>query len=116
MPKALWGFIYRYASSRPAEVLVGGLLIGRHEVHELQAGTLVLCAQQRAAVGMNAAHTLQRTEEGFSYLAALSRQVCMRKPCPSFDRMFLLLSCSHDLPHLGTLLLGTCAKQTCPLS
>lgn len=58
----------------PAEVLVGSLLVGGHEVHELQAGALVLRAQQGPAVGMDAAHPLQSPEEWLPYLRPLRMQ------------------------------------------
>ena len=47
----------------PAEALVGGLLVRSHGVHELQARPLVVRAQQRAAVGVDLPHALQRAEE-----------------------------------------------------
>ena len=55
----------------PAQVLISSLLVGGHEVHELQAGALVLRAQEGAAVGVDAAHPLQRLEEGLSNLGPL---------------------------------------------
>lgn len=56
---------------RPAEVLIGGLLVGGHQVHKLQPSTLMLRPQQGAAVCVDAAHPLQRLEEGLPYLASL---------------------------------------------
>ncbi len=44
----------------PAEVLVRSLLVGGHEIHELQAGALVGRTEKRAAVAMDASHPLER--------------------------------------------------------
>lgn len=49
--------------SAPAQALVGGLLVQRHRVHELQARALVGAPQQRAAVAVDQPHPLQRAEE-----------------------------------------------------
>lgn len=64
----------------PAEVVVGGLLVARHEVHELQASALVLRSQQRATVGVDAAHALQCCEEGLPYLLTL----CTPRACTCY--------------------------------
>ena len=58
-------------STGPAEVLVGSLLIGGHQVHEFQPGALMLRPQQRAAVCMDAANPLQRLKERLSNLSPL---------------------------------------------
>ena len=50
-------------SCAPAQALVGGLLMQRHGVHELQARALVGAPQQRAAVAVDQPHPLQRAEE-----------------------------------------------------
>ena len=73
------------SSVTPAEVLVGSLLVGGHQVHELQPGALVLRAQQRAAVGVDAAHPLQSLEEGLPYLSTLQMQARVYSvPCVEF--------------------------------
>ena len=55
----------------PAQALVGGLLVQRHGVHELQARALVGAPQQRAAVAVDQPHPLQRAEEPLPNLLLL---------------------------------------------
>ena len=61
----------------PAEVLVGGLLVGGHEVHELQAGPLVRSAQEGTAVAVDPPHPLQRHKERLPYLVPLRSQTTL---------------------------------------
>ena len=58
----------------PAEPLVCGLLMRRHCVHELQAGALVMGAQQRTAVGVDLTHSLQCGKEFVTDCLLLKRK------------------------------------------
>lgn len=96
-------------ASSPAQVLVGGLLVAGHGVHELQARALVRARQQRAAVAVDAAHALQRREEALLDLRALRQH----RPCTASSGR----DCWDGL-HLGTLTSGqlkgdnTCRLET----
>ena len=72
--RLLWSALPRAAGPSgcaPAQALVGGLLVQRHGVHELQARALVGAPQQRAAVAVDQPHPLQRAEEPLPNLLLL---------------------------------------------
>ena len=74
------------SSAKPAEVLVGSLLVGGHEIHELQPGALVLRTEQGAAVCVDAAHPLQGLEERLPYLGPLQMHKRRHAQCRGVRR------------------------------
>ena len=90
-------------------MLIGGLLVGGHQVHKLQPSTLMLRPQQGAAVCVDAAHPLQRLEEGLPYLASLLAPKGLREAASS-TREKVVCASTHSR-HIQVPLSETAAAQ-----
>lgn len=61
----------------PAQSLVCCFLICGHGIHELQASSVVVAAQQVATAPVNAANPLQRVKECISYVCLLHQYLVL---------------------------------------